>query len=175
MLREIANFTEGHIIQDNNLLQCSRHHILRVMAMLRKQRRVSFKGGLDARLFSDWFSDELRSLRLDEMFLACDYPAALEPLERALAKLEWMGRGKDGLLRHVYCYVLLAYKGQTMEEAEVQLRSVYMAGALPFAQLYQPPEKWIVYSPEWRRLARTWSRPAATKAYMRQYKGSPDD
>lgn len=173
-IREL-DFAEGNVVQDNNLLLCRRSHVEKVLAMLRKQRKVSFKGGLDARLLSDWFVDSLRTLQLDEVFFACDYEEALKPLRKALSKLKWLGKDKNGLLKHIYCYVLLAYNGQTIKEAEDLLRSVSEAGAMPFAQLYQPSAKRIEYPVEWRRLARTWSRPAITKAHMRASGCDKDD
>ncbi len=137
--------------------------------MLRKQRLVSLSGGLDSRRFSDWFAEELRSLDLFQIFFACDTDKDFPALKKALSKLEWLGRDKYNLLKTVRSYVLLAFDGESIEQGENRLRAVYEAGALPFAQLYQPPDKFIKYSKEWRDLARIWSRPAATKAVMKEF------
>jgi hypothetical protein len=59
---------------------------------------------------------------------------------------------------------LLACDGETILEAEERLEAVWDLGFMPFAQLYQPPDKYIEYSKEWRKLAKNWSRPAITKA-----------
>lgn len=157
-LIEIDDFAVGHIIQDNNLLQCSPQHLDRVFAMLRTQHAVEFTGGLDARLLRQSVADAIRGLRLRQLFLACDTDSGLAPLERAI-KLLQLPRDK------VRCYVLCAF-GATVDQCEERLRSVWKVGAMPFAQLYQPPDHWIDYSRDWRRLARTWSRPAAMKAHM---------
>jgi len=158
-LVEYTEFSAGNIVQDNNLLQCSRAHLDKVFAILRTQRAVQFTGGLDARLVTDDIADAIRGLRLHQLFLACDTDNALPVLERAVKRLQ-LPRDK------VRCYVLCAFK-TTIDECEARLRSVWEVGAMPFAQLFQPPDHWIDYSQDWRHLARTWSRPAAMKAHMR--------
>lgn len=158
-LQEYADCAAGNIVQDNNLLQCSAAHLERVFAMLRTQHSVEFTGGLDARLVTTEIADAIRGLRLKQLFLACDTDAALPTLERAIRLLQ-LPRDK------VRCYVLCAF-GTTIDQCEERLQRVWHAGAMPFAQLYQPPDKLIHYSREWRALARTWSRPAAMKAHMK--------
>ena len=50
-LAEIQDFPEGYIIQDNNLIQSGRDHMLKVFAMLDRQKRAAvFSGGIDATL-----------------------------------------------------------------------------------------------------------------------------
>lgn len=153
--------TSGHINQDNNLLQCPASHRRAVFQMMSCQpKAASFPGGLDARLITDEIADELRGLRIHQVFLAADTEAALKPLAKAVKKLSFLPR------RKLCCYVLIAYGGETPEQAEGRLRRVWELGAMPFAQLYQPSDRYIGYSHEWKALARTWSRPAAMKALM---------
>ena len=152
---------EGHIIQDNNLLQANWLHIEQVFAMLKKQEKAAvFAGGLDSRLITSRVAEALRGLRIKQVFLAADAKGALRPLEKAVDKLHLLSR------RQLRCYVLLAFEGETIKEAKDRLKRVWEIGCLPFAQLYQPPDKWIDYPKEWRDLARTWSRPAAMFAEM---------
>jgi len=93
--------------------------------------------------------------------MACDTPEAIKPLRKAL-KLLQLPRDK------VRCYVLLKFnENETMSDATERMIQVWDAGALPFAQLYQPPDKYIKYSKAWRDLARNWSRPAITKSMMK--------
>jgi hypothetical protein len=159
-LREYRLFPVGHIIQDNNLLQCSRPHLERVFGMLKGQRSIEFSGGLDARQVTEWVGEQIRTLRIRQVFLACDTDGGLGPLRKAVKTL--------GLPRQkTRCYVLCAFNGQTIDEAEGRLREVWHAGCMPFAQLYQPDDQWIKYPKEWRDLARTWSRPAAMVVHMR--------
>lgn len=157
-LVELHNFAPGHIVQDNNLLQASRPHLRRVFEMLKVQSRAAvFSGGLDAHLIDDWLAKELRELRIAQLFLAADTKAALRPLKEALNRLSPLGRQK------LRVYALLAFGGETIGEAEERLEAIWELGGMPFAQLFQPPDKFIEYSPEWRQLARRWSRPAIMK------------
>ena len=162
-LRELP-LVQGNLVQDNNLLQCSRAHLDKVFAMLRTQKAIEFTGGLDARLMTQDMADDIRGLRLKQLFLACDTDNGLGPLERAISLLQ-LPRDK------VRCYVLLAF-GTTIDQCEERLQKVWHAGAMPFAQLYQPPDRLIHYSQDWRHLQRTWNRPAAMKAHMRVALGS---
>jgi len=163
-LRELP-ILAGHIVQDNNLLQCSRRHLEAVFAMLRTQRRVQLPGGLDVRLLHDWIIEELRSCHLHQLFLACDTAQSLARLRAAVRRLS-LPRDQ------VRCYVLIAFDpSETVSDAEQRLIEVYQAGCLPFAQLYQPPGGYINYPSPWRQLARTWSRPALMKAAMTARKG----
>jgi hypothetical protein len=152
-LIEIKDFALGYIVQDNNLLQASRPHIERVVDMLRKQPRAAvFSGGLQASLIDDWFVDQLRTIRVGGLFLAADTKMALRPLEKALTRLSFLDR------RKLRVYVLIGW--DIVEDTE-RLQAVWKLGGLPFAQLYQPPNKYIKYPHEWKILAREWSRPAA--------------
>ncbi len=155
-LRLFDPIAEGYIIGDNNLLSCPSSHRWKVFEMLRRQKRAAiFSGGLQASLVTDEIAEELRGLRIDSLFLAADTEGALKPLAKALGRLSFLPR------RKLRCYVLCAYNGETIEHARARLERVWEMGAMPFAMLYQPPERWIDYACGWRALARQWSRPAA--------------
>ena len=157
----VIPITPGHILQDNNFLQCPSTHRQAVLRMLGNQDKAAvFSGGLDARLVTDKIADELRGLRISQVFLAADTEAALKPLEKAIKKLSFLPRQK------LRCYVLIAYGGETIEQAETRLVRIWELGAMPFAQLFQPPDHYIDYDRGWKALARAWSRPAAMKALM---------
>lgn len=158
-LREIT-INPGNIIQDNNFLACSEQHKRNVYEMLKNQRQISFRGGLEPSRLSDWDIEQMRGLRIADLWLACDTKGAINGLKKACEKLHKAGFNQN----KIRCYVLI---GDDMTENENRLRAVFEAGALPFAQLYQPVEP-IEYSKEWRRFARTWSRPAAYKAHMKE-------
>ncbi len=156
-----CHYKDTIYVQDNNLLQCSNEHIRKVFAFCRYHGTTEFTGGLDATLVKDWMADEFRSIRIKQVFLACDTKQAIGPLKNAI-KLLGMPMQK------VRCYVLLKFNpDETISEATERMVQIWEAGAMPFAQLYQPPEKWIDYSWEWKRFARTWSRVPAMKAKMR--------
>ncbi len=153
----------GYIIADNNFLACPKEHRLAVYEMLHRQGKAAiFSGGLQASLIDEEIAEELRSIRIASVFLAADTDGALGPLERAVKHLSFLGRDK------LRCYVMVAYNGESIEQAEWRLQTVWDLGCMPFCQLYQPPTQGrIVYSHPWRDLTRTWSRPAAMKANQR--------
>ena len=162
-LRELQHFATGNIIQDNNFLQTSREHQERVFAMLRRQRRAAvFAGGLDKRLITGWFVEQLKAIKVADVFLAFDNEGELPLLQAAFDKLSFLGRER------LRCYVLLAFdKDDTPEAAERRLQTVWRVGFMPFPMLYQPPgpEKRNYKGTPWQKLARSW-RPAAAKQRM---------
>lgn len=158
-LLQVRPIVPGWIIQDNNLLQAPRDHLERVFAMLEKQSRAMvLAGGIQASLVDDWFADQLRSRRVNQIFMAADTKTALKPLGRAVEKLRFLGR------RKIRSYVLIGFKGESHTNAQSRLEAVWEIGAMPFAQLYQPPDDYIDYGPDWKALARKWSRPAVMVA-----------
>lgn len=165
-LVELADFPDGNIIQDNNLAQCSQAHRERVFDMLRRQPdKAYFKGGIEASLVDDWWAAQLKTIRVGQVFLACDTPAAIHPLQRAVEKIGWLGNQK------LFCYVMIGR--ESLDQARARLESVYSLGCMPFAQLYQPADGWIDYSPAWKDLARDWSRPAITRTIHRASSKNP--
>ena len=146
----------GWIVQDNNLLATPHNHQAAVFEMLKAQgRRVSFPGGLDARLLTPWAVEQLRSLPIREAFFAADSKGMISVVANVRKQLDFLSR------RQLRCYVLIAYGDESIAEAKKRLEAVWRAGYLPFAQLFQPPDRWLNYSQPWKALARTWSRPAA--------------
>jgi hypothetical protein len=93
--------------------------------------------------------------------LACDTDAAVPGLERAAESLTKAGFTRE----HIRCYVLI---GDDMEANERRLQAVYAAGAMPFAQLYQPvdTEEKKQYDLAWRKFHRMWSRPEAIVSHV---------
>ena len=161
-LREIENFAAGNIIQDNNFLACSKQHKRKVYDMLKTQRQVSFLGGLESEFLTDWDVEEMRGLRIFDLWLACDSKARIKPFLKACEKLVKAGFSQN----KIRCYALI---GDDMSENEERLQTIYRAGALPFAQLFQPRE-WKEYSKAWKSFQRTWARPACIKAHMKEAK-----
>jgi hypothetical protein len=163
-LRELQ-IKEGHIIQDNNFLACSRDHQRKVFEMLRRQHGIEFKGGLESRRITSKVADEFRSLRINALWLACDRDADLKPLHKAVRILQ-----KAGFRRYqLRCYVLI---GKDMQQEQERLKAIFRMGVLPSAQIYQPfdaVEK-ISYSKEWSKFLKHWSRPAIYKAAMKEEK-----
>ena len=151
----------GHIIQDNNVLACSERHWDQLVTMLRKQRYIEFKGGLEARRLTPERINDLRSLRITSLWLACDTPGALPGTVNAIKRLRKVGFTWS----HIYVYVLC---GKDIEEEQARMEQIMLAGGVPFAQLYQPPtDKKKEYSPEWRKFQKFWARPASVKSGMK--------
>lgn len=152
---------EGNIIQDNNFLQASRQHKDKVFKMLKHQKSICFKGGLEADLIDDHFINGISDLRISELWLACDTDARLPEFKRACERLTKAGFNRE----KIKCYVLSYGKDREKDEARAQ--AVYEAGAMPFVQLYRDfSDKKTEYDADWNAWVRMWQRPAATRAHM---------
>lgn len=159
-LVEFDNFPEGNIIQDNNILACSDHHWRLVVDMLKKQKAIEFKGGLEKYRITPKIAEDLRGLKIKSLWLSCDTPNAIEPLRKAVEILKNVGFKRDNL----YCYVLI---GDNARENIHRLKSVWRIGCKPFAQLFRDKENSINYSKSWKKFQRRWSRPAITRSKMK--------
>lgn len=161
-LRELP-ICQGNIIQDNNFLQASRQHKEKVFEMLRTQKGICFKGGLEPDLIDDRFISGITSLRIKELWLACDTDNRIPVFKKACEKLAKAGFNRN----KIYCYAL-SY-GKDMEADEARCRQIWEAGAMPFMQLYRDfSDKKTSYSVEWNKFQRMWSRPAAINAHMKR-------
>lgn len=151
----------GWIIQDSNLLACSEHHIRAVFDMLRKQNRpAKFCGGLDKHFLKPWHRELFDSIKIDELWFACDVTRDLPWLERAAEIL-------DGIpIDKLRCYTMIGYddEPESLEESARRIERVFELGFLPFCQLYKPDNSVKVYPAEWKELQRKWARPAAYRA-----------
>jgi hypothetical protein len=153
-IRELP-ICEGNIIQDNNLLATSVEHRRKVFEMLKGQRMIDFSGGFEGARVTDEIVEDLRGLRIYQIWLAYDHPNAEKPLREAVNKLsKYFKRDK------IRCYVLIGYENDTIEKAEQRLRRAWEIGTLPFAMLYKPKE----YTKDWKQFQRRWTRPAIIKS-----------
>lgn len=166
-LREIE-IQPGYIIQDNNILACSKSHFERVCNMLSEQQTkkggkfkkgAEFKGGLDIDYLTPWHVEQLKKIRINELWVACDTDAALANLDKAADLLS------DYSIEKKRCYVMIGYDGEGTDQAERRLEAVYAKGFLPFVQPYKSADTgeylWSV-GPEGQKrfeLIRKWSRP----------------
>lgn len=160
-LRELP-IAAGNIVQDNNILQCSKAHQAKVFEMLKTQKAIEFRGGLEAELITDEFVEMLRGISLHRIHLACDSEADIPAFKRAMAKLRpYFSRDK------ISCYCLSC--GKDMEKDTARAKMIFEEGAMPFVQLYQRPGATKTsYSREWRDFQREWSRPMIIKANMKK-------
>jgi hypothetical protein len=153
-LREI-NIAPGHIVQDNNLLACSRGHIEKVFEMLDQQKKgAQFKGGLDIDYFKPWHVDLFKSIKIAKsgLWVACDREQDLPRLDKARDLLS------DFNIEKKRCYVLVGMDGESQEQAQRRLIAVLQKGFLHYAQLYRATD-----SPrsrgDWRNFCYFWAKP----------------
>lgn len=163
--RAIKNIAPGNIIQDNNILLADRKHLSKVFSMLKKQKGIRFLGGLDSRLLKDWHIEEMKSLRIKELWLSFDSWDRRNSIMKAVEKLRRAGFSR----RQTRCYVLAGFN-EPIQGAEDRLRLTYEAGALPYIQVYHPiSEKKRMTGEKSREdnlFVRRWSRPAIIKSMM---------
>lgn len=156
-IRELP-IAPGNIVQDNNFLACSKRHREKVYQMLKGQANIEMRGGLEVSRLTDWDIEQMRSVRINKLWIACDTKGAVKNTVKTITRLLKAGFSQN----NIRCYVLI---GDDITENEARLKTVYNAGALPFAQLYQPETK-VEYSKQWKDFARVWSRPAIYKGVM---------
>ena len=170
--REIP-ITEGNEIQDNNILLSSWSHWDKVIAMLKTQKAIRFVGGLDSRLLTSRHIEDMRSLRIKEMWFSYDEPGRWPSLLRAGRLLKEAGFPYHKLR----CYVLVKFDPEErVEDAEKRLQDCYQMGFMPFVQIYRSPDAQVrgsthlpegEYRGSWNELREIWSRPARIKQHMK--------
>jgi len=158
----------GNIIQDNNLLACSKNHIEMVFGMLTTQKHINFSGGLEAGRITDEIVEQLRGLRIYQIWLSYDTPNADKPLKKAVTKLSKYFRRDQ-----IRCYVLIGYEGDTIEKADTRLRYAWEVGTLPFAMRYRSPspnleDTYLFKEKKWNLFTREWTRPAIIKSILKR-------
>ena len=161
-IRELP-ITQGNNILDSNLLACSMEHIEKVFVMLKEQKDgVVFTGGLEAKILTVEHVSLLWDIRPHQMFFAYDTPDDLEPLIKAGELLRFANFTRQ----HLRCYVLVGYPKDTIDDARTRLLQTWEAGFMPMAMLWK--NKAGDEAAEWRKFRGAWTRPARTKALMKQ-------
>lgn len=162
--REI-NIELGNVIQDNNILLASKKHLQKVFQMLRIQKQIRFLGGLDKRLLKDWHIEELRSLRIKELWFSFDSWNNKKDFLKVIEKLINSGFRRN----QIRCYVLAGFN-EPVKASEDRLKFVYECGALPYIQVYRPASLKKKFAGERSRednlFVRRWSRPAIIKSMI---------
>lgn len=155
-IRELV-IKDGYNVLDSNLLACSDSHIKLVFSMLKRQKqRPCFTGGLEAARMKPWIAEQLKELNPKVAYFAYDTPDDYDPLVGAVKML----KNVDISFRsHAFrCFVLIGYKGDTMDAAEKRLNQVVNLGLMPMAMLYQK-EKHRKNNDGWVGLQWHWCRP----------------
>lgn len=143
----------GHIIQDNNILACSKPHFENVCEMLKGQKTIQFKGGLDVDYMEAWHVEQLKKLGIDELWVACDTSAALKRLDKAVDLLS------DFSIDKKRCYVMVGFNGETQDQARLRCLAVLRKGFKPFAQLYRGPDLKKNTTADWHDFCFYWTHP----------------
>ena len=78
-------------------------------------------GGLEANRLTDWDVEEMRKLRIKELWMACDTKGAVKTSIKVIRKLSQAGFSQN----HIRCYCLI---GDNMGENEARLMAIYEAG-----------------------------------------------
>lgn len=154
----------GNIIQDNNLLACSPHHIEAVFEMLKKQRKIQFTGGLDSKYITEDIAKKLSELSIYQLWLANDDKYDWDPLVNAIEILKPYFTAEK-----LRVYVLVGFDGDTMFEAEQRLIKTFQLGTKPFAMLYRDSDStnYTKKRIQWRKFLHKWCRPAAFNTFMK--------
>jgi len=164
-IRELE-IKDGFNIQDNNLLACSQIHQERVFKMLLCQsKRPRFTGGFEAARFTEWHAEWMLRLKPEVTMFAYDTPDDYEPLVNAAGIMRKAGIiGKSHAIR---CYVLIGYRGDSIEKAETRLIKTLQLGYMPFAMLYDAG-KYQSNSIVWQRFQREWANPTIVGSKIKQ-------
>jgi hypothetical protein len=157
--REVRELTikNGWNILDNNILATSEQHQEQVFNMLARQKhRAHFTGGLEAARLTQWHVEWLARLRPKVMWFAYDEPRDYEPLVVAASLLR--EAGFLGAAHETCCYVLIGYKGDTIEAAEKRLRDTVALGFFPQAMFLNKGKKMEEADRLiWNTFARSWA------------------
>lgn len=145
----------GNIVQDNNLLACSKDHIERVFEMLAGQRKgIKFLGGLDIDYIKPWHVELLKKIKIGKcgLCVSCDRPEDLKRLDKAADLLG------DFTIEKKRCYVLVGRDGETQKQAQARCRAVLAMGFLVYAMLYRGIDSGPSRG-EWHDFCNFWSDP----------------
>lgn len=131
---DITSFLQGNsaVLMDNNVL-AHPHGVAQIEKIIRLGIKVDFNQGLDARLIDDPMARLLSKVNwLTPLRLACDSPAMMGPVRRAVELLRWY----DCTPRQYFCYLLVRDVAEALERAKF-LKGIYVDA---FAQPYIPPD-----------------------------------
>ena len=166
VIREL-NIQPGNIIQDNNLLACSRYHIEKVFEMLAEQKKgVKFLGGLDIDFLKPWHVDLLKKIKIGKcgLCVACDRPEDIKRLDKAADLLS------DFSIEKKRCYVLVGRDGETKDQAQVRCEAVLAKGFFVYAQLYRAENASSVRG-DWRDFCWFWCKNGFQRKLLINTKG----
>ena len=120
------------VLMDNNIL-AHQHGIEQIEKIAKMGVAVDFNQGLDARLIDDQMARILSHLKwLAPLRLACDSPAMIEPVRKAVECLRWHNVTPS----RYFCYVLV----KSVDEAVEVVRFLKSMNVDPFCQPFRDPK-----------------------------------
>jgi radical SAM superfamily enzyme YgiQ (UPF0313 family) len=124
------------ILMDNNVL-ASEHGLRQLEKIVDLKCKVDFNQGLDAKLVTDEIANILSKMKwIESIRFSCDTNKAIEPLVRAIEKLD-----KFGVRRHsIFVYNLVTDVFEAYERIKFQKE----LGITPFAQPYRDFENKVL-------------------------------
>jgi len=165
--RDIETVLQGRktaILMDNNVL-ASNHGLEQLEKIIAIGCKVDFNQGLDSRLVTDEIAKILSRIRWMRFIrFACDTTPAVEPLIRAVDKLN-----KNGIKSYrIFVYLLV----KDVSEANERCKILKKLGVVPFAQTYRDDDNTIQPTNEQKRFAWYVNQKAVFKATeWEEYKG----
>jgi radical SAM superfamily enzyme YgiQ (UPF0313 family) len=157
--RDIETVLQGRktaILMDNNVL-ASEHGLRQLERIVDLGCKVDFNQGLDSRLVTDEIAGLLSKIKWIRFIrLACDTTPAVEPLIKALERLN-----RSGVKNYrIFVYVLV----KDVEDANNRCKILKRLGVNPFVQAYRDVENNILPTGEQKRFAWYVNQKAVFKA-----------
>jgi len=157
--REIETVLQGRktaILMDNNVL-ASGHGLRQLEKIAGLKCKIDFNQGLDSRLVTDEVAKLLSKIKWIRFIrFACDTTPAVEPLVKALEKLNRFG------IKNYRIFVYLLVKD--VEDANKRCKILKKLGVNPFVQTYRDYDRNILPTAEQKRFAWYVNQKAVFKA-----------
>lgn len=157
--RDIATILQGRktaILMDNNVL-ASTHGLQQLEKIIEIGCKVDFNQGLDSKLVTDEIAKMLSKIKwIRFLRFACDTTSAVEPLVKAIEKLNRYG------VKNYRIFVYLLVKD--VSEANERCKVLKRLGVNPFAQTYRDYDNNILPTAEQKRFAWYVNQKAVFKA-----------
>jgi len=145
-IKTVLQNKKSAILMDNNVL-ASEHGITQLERIAEIGCKVDFNQGLDSRLVTDDIAKLLSKIKwIRYIRTACDSQAAVEPLLKAVEKLNKFG------VKNYRIFVYLLVKDVT--DANERAKILKRLGMNPFAQPYRNYEQNTLPTAEQKRFAR---------------------
>jgi radical SAM superfamily enzyme YgiQ (UPF0313 family) len=146
--RDIETVLQGRktaILMDNNVL-ASEHGLRQLEKIIDMGCKVDFNQGLDSRLVTDEVAKMLSKIKWIRFIrFACDTTSAVEPLLKAVEKLNRYGVKNY----RIFVYMLV----KDVSEANERCKILKKLGVNPFAQTFRDDDNMILPTAEQKRFA----------------------